>query len=482
MRSRGIGRWVVVAATPLIALVATAQDRSQTFSGSAEVVAVEIPVQVLRDGEPVRGLKAADFEVFDGKKKQAVTGFEILDLGTLDGANPATEIPVAGRRHFLLLFDLTFSEPTSIVRAREAAKKLLADLHPTDLVAVATFSTNLGSQLVIGFTTDREQVALAIDTLGMPQLIDRGSGDPLRLALSTVQGRLTTRVKSPRAVYGRVETLLEEGTSGRDAALLEAFGEYSAMTEHADRAQQAEMVQRLTGSFAQLARLMSSVEGRKYVVLLSQGYDATLLTGTVDDEQRKLLQEEAVSSERALRDDSNDRFGDTKSANRVERMLAEFRRADCIVQAVDISGLRAEGDLGGHLASGKDSLLQIAKDTGQEVLYPFLRAGQPYVPASVLVLAPGAESPVVLIGYGLQPGPWKAEAQVLSPDGETVRASGELKIDAAAPGAEGAPAQAEGTFRAPSLPAGSYLLKVTLTDGSGAAASNVSPFRLAADG
>ncbi|HEY3491364.1 MAG TPA: hypothetical protein VGK43_00330, partial [Solirubrobacterales bacterium] len=51
------------------------------FSETADVVVVEVPVQVLdKNGEPVRGLTAADFEVSEGRKKLPVTGFEVLDL------------------------------------------------------------------------------------------------------------------------------------------------------------------------------------------------------------------------------------------------------------------------------------------------------------------------------------------------------------------------------------------------------------------
>src|ERR1700732_3673998 len=45
-----------------------------------EVGAVEIPVQVVRDGEPVRGLTAADFELYEGRKRQVLTGFDVGGL------------------------------------------------------------------------------------------------------------------------------------------------------------------------------------------------------------------------------------------------------------------------------------------------------------------------------------------------------------------------------------------------------------------
>lgn len=68
-----------------LALLATwaASAAAQTFSGSTEVVEVEVPVQVVRDGQPVRGLTAADFELSEGRKKLPLTG-----LGPAAGGVP----------------------------------------------------------------------------------------------------------------------------------------------------------------------------------------------------------------------------------------------------------------------------------------------------------------------------------------------------------------------------------------------------------
>ena len=94
-------------------------------------------MQVVRDGEPVRGLEATDFAVWEGRRKLPVAGFEVLDLAA---AGPPPVGAAAARRHFLFLFDLAFSEPKSIVRARRAAASLLPRLHSSDLVAVATIA------------------------------------------------------------------------------------------------------------------------------------------------------------------------------------------------------------------------------------------------------------------------------------------------------------------------------------------------------
>src|SRR6185436_14643822 len=70
-------------ALPAAQTPAGAPVAEQKFEETSQVVAVEVPVNVLgRDGKPVRGLTAADFEVYDAGQRQAVTGFEVIDLKT----------------------------------------------------------------------------------------------------------------------------------------------------------------------------------------------------------------------------------------------------------------------------------------------------------------------------------------------------------------------------------------------------------------
>ncbi|HEY4596969.1 MAG TPA: hypothetical protein VIJ02_11245, partial [Thermoanaerobaculia bacterium] len=245
----------------------------QTFSGATQVVVVEVPVQVVKDGEPVRGLTANDFELYDGRKKVPVTGFEVLDLAAPMAAG-APPVPVSARRHFLLMFDLSFSEPKSIVKARQAAQKVVNDLHPTDLVAVATYTSLQGPQLVIGFTPDRQQIATAIETLGLPKLVDR-SADPLKLVLSQEQRNSATAPQPPSVPRGAGAGV----QAAREEAILDTLGTFATAAEHADRSAKQQMVSNLTRSFSDFAGLMAEVEGRKYVVYLSEGFDASLVSG-----------------------------------------------------------------------------------------------------------------------------------------------------------------------------------------------------------
>ncbi|HTG36241.1 MAG TPA: VWA domain-containing protein [Thermoanaerobaculia bacterium] len=341
----------------------------QTFSESTQVVVVEVPVQVIKDGEPVRGMTAKDFELYDGRRKVPVTGFDVLDLTAPAAAGaPAVPVPASARRHFLLMFDLSYSEPKSVVKAREAAQKVVDTLHPTDLVSVATYSTQQGPQLVLGFTPDRRQIAAAIDTLGTVKLADR-SPDPLKLVYSEA---LASRFKQPAAASSGAS----ERAAAKEDALIDTLANFAASAAHAERKAQEQQVLGLTRSFSDLARLMAEVEGRKYVVYLSEGFDASLVSGKSNTGPVSAGDDEGVSFDAgdagriiAPTDatGSDDRFGSSHSLNAVEKMLESFRRADCVIQAVDIGGLRAGGQQGASRADGRETLFNMAKSTGGEL-------------------------------------------------------------------------------------------------------------------
>ena len=103
-----------------ICAVLLAQDPTP-LREAVEVTVVEIPVTVVdRAGEPVRGLKVSDFELRDEGEKRTISYFETIDLA--DAAlYKGKPLPPAARRKYLLLFDLSYTSPTGLVRARQAA-------------------------------------------------------------------------------------------------------------------------------------------------------------------------------------------------------------------------------------------------------------------------------------------------------------------------------------------------------------------------
>src|ERR1700720_1576457 len=86
-----------------LALASAAPARGQkkgegVVQEKASVTVIEVPVNVLgKDGKPLAGLTAADFELYDNGRKQEITGFEVADLRPPAAAavNPFGEAPRA---------------------------------------------------------------------------------------------------------------------------------------------------------------------------------------------------------------------------------------------------------------------------------------------------------------------------------------------------------------------------------------------------
>src|SRR5207302_2333864 len=171
-------RILAVAAALLFALSTFGQSTS-----TINVHVVELPVSVLDEsGNPVRGLTAANFALYDEKKKQPITSFDAVDFAADAPASAISPMNPAARRSFVLLFDLGFTSPRSMSRAQEAAKRFVTEsTGPRDLVAVCTIDPDRGFRFPTAFTTDRQLVASAIAN---PANF-RGA-DPLQLANQTV--------------------------------------------------------------------------------------------------------------------------------------------------------------------------------------------------------------------------------------------------------------------------------------------------------
>lgn len=352
---------------------AGAQERARedaVFEGLADVVEVQVPVNVVgRDGVPVRGLTAEDFVVLDRGDRREITGFEVIDLEVLEPAPGAAaevteQIPSAARRHFLLLFDLTFASPAAVTKAREAAREfVLRELHPSDLVAVATFSMDFGARLVVTFTPDRAQLARAVDTLGAPRLLEQQAAvDPLRFMI--VDPERSSMSSSFSQTSGANESPLQASPEVEVQAYLNVIANEM---DKAERSYERGQVASWMGSLGELAKALGSVQGRKHVVLFSEGFDGRLMLGRGPDAwdpdaERDRL---AISTGQHWFVDTDEIYGNTALQNHVTRMLEEFRRNDCIIQAVDISGLGSESARERRAATvGQDALFYLANETG----------------------------------------------------------------------------------------------------------------------
>ncbi len=175
--------------------LAAPRDR---FGEQIAVTAVEVPVRVLVDGKPLRGLKAGDFELLDRGVPQQITGFEVVDLSLAAPAEAPPEGPdglagaPAGRR-LLVLFDLANSRRSFLVRAARGVRRMVGEqVHPADRMAVALYSGNAGVELLTGFTRDPETLRLALDAVEALLDADRRALRAAQAALTEHSGRATT--------------------------------------------------------------------------------------------------------------------------------------------------------------------------------------------------------------------------------------------------------------------------------------------------
>ncbi len=375
-RSTYLRGWFLFSAGCILTSSGLMAAKKTNVSDVTEVVVIEVPVQVTKDGKPVRGLTPDQFEIVDGRKRRELTGFDAYDLSGA-GIEPdpmAPWIPAAARRRFLFFFDLSLSAPDSIVRAREAAKELVSTgLSPTDLVGVATHQVSRGYQLILGFSSDRRQVDLAIGTLGLPQLV-AAKGDPLGFTLAPLPETWGSDLPSLNAVAGEDnQDRYPQSDLATPRATLEALIAQSQTSTR--QASEKRAILALTRSLKEVAELLRNVDGRKYLVFLSEGFDSSIILGqgggATREEQEAIRRQNTAAIRGEYQDvDSNLRFGDTSAQTEFRHVLQELVRANCVIQAVDIGGLRSGVDERARRET-KQGLFMLADGTGGELFENF---------------------------------------------------------------------------------------------------------------
>jgi VWFA-related protein len=138
---------------------------------------VQVDAVVTKDGKPVTGLTADDFEIYEDGRKQAITSFAYIS--NVSGANAAKpEAPnkvtpdappqpiqrdVARRIIAVVVDDLGMSAESMNQVRRRLRKFIAEELQPNDLVAVIRTGSDVGA--LQQFTNDKRVLNRAVDQL-----------------------------------------------------------------------------------------------------------------------------------------------------------------------------------------------------------------------------------------------------------------------------------------------------------------------------
>ncbi|HKS24613.1 MAG TPA: VWA domain-containing protein [Thermoanaerobaculia bacterium] len=320
-------------------LAALALTASAQMQESITVSLVEVPVTVVdSSGNPIRGLTAANFKLYDQGKEVTVNSVDTIDFASKESMSAVSPLNPAARRKFLVLFDLSFSKPSSLARAQEAARAFVTkSVQPRDLVGVGTIDKR-GFRLVAAFTTDRKLVA---DAITNP--VQTKTDDPLHLG----RAGNTFEVSSQESGVGK-------GNAARGDENLAAIMADSARQNRETVRGEAEKEMDFLGD---LAKTLRGIPGKKQVVLLSEGFDPRFVQGS---EAR-----EDLSYAPSVYDSNDDkRFGSNSASSALRRMAETFRGSDVVLHALDIQGLRVDNSMEGGFVNSNDSLRLLAQPTG----------------------------------------------------------------------------------------------------------------------
>ena len=314
------------------------QEPASTVRESATVTVIEVPVIVLRNGKPVRDLTAGDFLLMEDGVERSIEGFEKVDLSV---AQMAQESPsqqptsLAGRRYFLLAFDLSHTEPTNARRGVEAARNLVEmGLHPTDLVGVSVYGAGAGARLLHPFTSDKSQLEAALLAVEAVTSFDEEVIQQARAVLESRQDgeveNLVRFLEEIRAFSTQQGLGLESpvgpagdwldgfDTSGGGAMMAETLADMEAFhqenTLYITRDRSLDLLETLS----ELATALEDVRGQKHFVLFSEGIELSLFGDYSYIQGTK-------------------RFSNTHGTKRLGEVLESFRQSGWVVQAVNVT-------------------------------------------------------------------------------------------------------------------------------------------------
>jgi VWFA-related protein len=364
-----VGGLVVSVGAPPSAL-GVGQERvpQAVFGARVELVQIQVQVEDSR-GNFVSGLSPSDFRLtVDGQPRNVSIAYEV-DLRGDRTANlePDPTMPPAAWRQFLLFFDLSFTTPRGILAARDAAREFVStQVHPNDLISVATFNLVSGLRMLCPFTLDRAQALDAVETMGLARAMS--ITDPAGFAFVPVFEEINSLRRDPGMDLGEASP----GTGGGPGAAVDPFEVFRATFADASRAdfrRYREEVNEYIDQIGRLGDMLQAVRGRKHVVFFSAGFSDEVLTGQSLEEFAE--DSEAIQQNRVWEVDSEKRFGSSDLRQSMQVALDSLRSADAVIHTVDTTGLPGGAEVRGgtyqDAVGGRGALNYLASGTSGTV-------------------------------------------------------------------------------------------------------------------
>lgn len=177
----------------LIAATLALPQEQPIFRTTTNLVVVNVEVRS-RDGKPVEGLKAEDFEILESKQAQRISVFEYQRLQSEAPPAPAAvaaaeearsapaisaskpgELRYRDRRLIVLYFDVSALAVAEEIRARRAAEDYIQkSMNTSDLLAIMSFSSQL--KILHDFSGDKESLLAAIKQMRLGEASDLAEG------------------------------------------------------------------------------------------------------------------------------------------------------------------------------------------------------------------------------------------------------------------------------------------------------------------
>ncbi|HTY64302.1 MAG TPA: VWA domain-containing protein [Acidobacteriota bacterium] len=169
-----------------------------------ETVTVDV-IALDKNGDPVRNLKAGDFQLYEDGKEQEILS---LDEVNAQSGSSALGVPLLGGGQQLrgktvfIIFDDSSISAEYIKTVRDTAERFVREhMRPQDLFAVAQYDMSM--KIIQNFTSDREQVLAAIQR---PASSAAGSAiyfenmlralDAISLAMAPIKGQKSVLIYS----------------------------------------------------------------------------------------------------------------------------------------------------------------------------------------------------------------------------------------------------------------------------------------------